>query len=362
MEIEEWLASMALEGYHLKKINLVTRCFYFEEGKKRELSYRIGFDKGYHSLSTALINDGWKEIFKSRSWYVLTNEKALEQVKTLPIREGIVTHYRKIKDVYSMLLFFVIAISISPLFLVFDLLINKDNVIIEKSPMWLVTIALFLLLWTLPTYTLIKIRKSTKMLVKNEIDKPRYYRNKKAHLVMKLRFGWIYAPDKMVTWLESMEAKGYQLYRINKTGIFIFEKGDPRKVSYFADCQNTTPQSYFDVHKEAGWKLMYTSSVMFSKWSIWSQLYQTERPTLYSDRSELLQHGRRVMLTHLLLFVPVIALYIYFMTQHISFALTSGNKEVFDLTVLILGIASMMYSAFVIKSLLYYRRLKLTEI
>lgn len=362
MEIEEWLSAMALEGYHLKKINNFTRCFYFEEGMKQELSYRIGFDKGDHPLSMALDNDGWKEVCKSHSWYVLANEKTLEQVKTVPLREGIVTHYRKIKDVYSVLFFFVIAMSISPLFLVFDLLFNKDNVMIEKSPMWIVMIAIWIFLLTLPTYTLIKITKSTKRLITNVIEQPNANRNKKVHVVMKLRFGWIYAPDKMVTWLESMEAKGYHLYRMNKIGIFYFEKGVPRKVSYFADYQNKTPQSYFDMHKEVGWKLIYTSSVMFSKWSIWYHLYQAERPTLYSDRSELLKQGRRVMLTHLLLFVPLIALYIYVMIQHINIALTSENREVLDLTVFIMGIASIMFSTFVIKSLLYYRRLKLTEI
>lgn len=362
VEIEEWLSAMALEGYHLKKINLLTRCFYFEEGMKQELTYRIGFDRGYYPLSTALVNDGWREVFKSHTWYVLVNEKTLAEVKTAPLREGIITHNRKIKDVYSVLLFVVMVLSISPLVLVFDLLFNNDNVIIEESPMWLVTIAVFLFLWTLPTYTLIKITKSTKLLQINVIEQPKANRNKHAQVVVKLRFGWIYAPDKMVTWLESMEAKGYHLYRMNKVGMFYFQKGVPRKVSYFADCQNTTPQSYFDIHKEAGWRLNYTSNVLFSRWSIWSQPFQEERPTLYSDRSELLNHGRRVMLTHLFLFLPVIALYIYITVQHIVITLAIGNREVLDASVLIPGVAIILYSSFVIKSLLYYRRLKLTEI
>ncbi|MFD0953375.1 DUF2812 domain-containing protein [Virgibacillus natechei] len=41
---EEWLSSVAKQGYHLVKINTWTRQFYFEEGAPKTITYRIGFD------------------------------------------------------------------------------------------------------------------------------------------------------------------------------------------------------------------------------------------------------------------------------------------------------------------------------
>ncbi|WP_227820969.1 DUF2812 domain-containing protein [Clostridioides sp. ZZV15-6383] len=42
---------------------------------------------------------------------------------------------------------------------------------------------------------------------------------------IKFKFDWYISPDKIEKWLEDMETKGYNLYRINKFGgIFYFHK------------------------------------------------------------------------------------------------------------------------------------------
>lgn len=66
------------------------------------------------------------------------------------------------------------------------------------------------------------------------------------------------------------------------------------------------------MHKDAGWKLMYTNKSFLSKWSIWSKEYEDgeERPQLYSDDTHKIKHARRVMITYLLMFVPITLMYI----------------------------------------------------
>ena len=93
-------------------------------------------------------------------------------------------------------------------------------------------------------------------------------------IIVKRKLGWMYSPDRLEQWLETMEERGYNLYRVSKMGnTFYFIKGSPRKVSYCADYQNFSEESYYDMHRESGWNSVFKSSWSFQKWTIWSQPY-----------------------------------------------------------------------------------------
>ncbi|MCL6572423.1 MAG: DUF2812 domain-containing protein, partial [Bacillus sp. (in: Bacteria)] len=92
---EFWLTSMAKSGYLLTRIDRFTRCFFFQQGEPKELIYRIGYDKMQgESLSKRLLAEGWKKDLRSGNWFVTSNEKPLDQIKTSPVREGIIKHNR----------------------------------------------------------------------------------------------------------------------------------------------------------------------------------------------------------------------------------------------------------------------------
>ena len=203
---------------------------------------------------------------------------------------------------------------------------------------------------------------SLKRIYKTSLNHKEEKRLKKtADVIVKRRFGWMYSPDKLEKWLVGMEKQGYNLYRINKLGTtFFFRKASPRKVSYFADYQNNTNQDYFDNHREAGWKLMYTSKVPLSKWSIWAQAYEEgeQRPQLYTDRVHRLKHARRVAITHTSLFAPVIVLNILVIWLNIHAVLRVGMDKIIWMTFIIYGLVIIEFTTLAVKSWLYYRRAK----
>ncbi|PAV28205.1 hypothetical protein CIL05_17725 [Virgibacillus profundi] len=368
---EDWLTSMALQGYHLVKINMLTRYFYFEEGISKEVIYSVGYDKTYHTLPSALVNEGWQEMFTHKNWNIIANEKPVDEIKFEPIREGIVNRNRKIMYLFGGILIYLIFSSLIPIVISTAFLFTPDSsVTIVGSPMWIVTITVGIVLWTLCIYSILKLYKTNKELeintyIKTGKTSPNRREEKRlkksADVIVKRRFGWMYSPDKLEKWLEGMEEQGYNLYRINRLGTtFFFRKVSARKVSYFADYQNNTNQGYFDMHQEAGWKLMYTSKAPLSKWSIWAQAYEEgdQSPELYTDRLHMLKHARRVAITHISLFVPVIILYILIISLNIHAIFRVGMDKIMWMTFIIYGIVIIEFSIFVIKSWLYYRRTK----
>lgn len=81
---------------------------------------------------------------------------------------------------------------------------------------------------------------------------------------VKWRLGWMRVPDVAEKWLEEMAAEGNHLVRIENARL-VFEKGVPKNVAYVVDYQQAKLQSYFDVHKSAGWCLKFTHSSLFTK-------------------------------------------------------------------------------------------------
>ena len=105
---------------------------------------------------------------------------------------------------------------------------------------------------------------------------------------------------------------------------------------------------------------MYTSNGWLSKWSIWSQFYREdeERPQFYSDEVSLLKHAKRVMTTHLSLFVPLIVMNSFLMVQHFNNELMNENVISIDMFEIVISLVIIELSVFCLKSLFYYRRMQ----
>jgi hypothetical protein len=296
---EEWLSSMAEKGYYLVKLNRGTRYFFFLKGDPKRITYRIGYNKmRSDSLSNALLDDRWMKILQSGHWYVISNENSLEQIKTSPVREGIIKHNRVIMYIWGgisiyfimMLIFFGTIISVISFSNDEPLIVGEQVV---ESPFGIITyfyLAALLALWILTIYSVVKINKTNKKLISENIQNSKLHRldedernrskdaekqlKRSGQMIVKRRFGWMYAPDKLEKWLETMEEQGYNLYRTSKTGtIFYFILGLPRKVSYCADFQNTADESYNDIHRDSGWKSVFISNSSFQKWTLWCREY-----------------------------------------------------------------------------------------
>lgn len=370
---ENWLSFMAEQGYYFVEMNTKTRQFYFKETDPREVNFRIEYDKTQSDvLPVALINDGWSIVFNHRKWYVIANEKPFDEINNFPVREGIVRHNRMVMYIYSGILLYIIISSLPLIFLVGFTVLLGAPVEFVGSPFWVLTPFIWMVglaVWVLVIYSTVKLYKTNRRFemgtiiqttgALNHAEKKRL--KKSGELTVKRKVGWIYSPDKLEKWLVGMEEQGYNLSRISKLGVkFYFIKGTPRKVSYYADYQNKLDQGYFDMHQEAGWKLMYTSNAWLSKWSIWSHVYEEGEvtPKLYSDSANVLKHARRVAITYFSLFVPLVVIYTAIITLNIEAVLKDGMNPTEWMLFIIFILLIIEIGTLLLKSWFYYRRVK----
>ncbi|WP_438347033.1 DUF2812 domain-containing protein [Paenibacillus sp. FA6] len=380
---EEWLSSMAEKGYCFVKLNRGTRCFFFKKGDPKRITYRIGYDKiQADSLSRALIDDGWMKILQSGHWYIISNENPLEEIKTSPVREGIIKHNRVIMYIFGSILIYMTTMTIFFVTIISLTIFSSEDAsfTVVKSPFWIITyfyMGAVLSLWILTIYSVVKINKTNKKLISENIQQNKFYGmdhdegrlskheekqlKRSGQIVVKRRFGWIYAPDKLEEWLETMEEQGYNLVRMSKLGTtFYFRVDRPRKVSYCADYQNITDNSYNDIHRDSGWKSVFISNSSFQKWSIWSREYSEgeDRPQLYSDKSHHLKHARRIAITYSCLFLPLIIIYIVNIRLNMELEFNNGFDKIQIMSMISLMLVSLTIGSSLVRTWLYYRRLR----
>jgi len=246
-----------------------------------------------------------------------------------------------------------------------------------KSPFWVIPILYTAIILALPLYSVITINKTNKKLIReniplhnlHELNQAEIRRSKSeekqlkrsGQMIIKRKFGWMYAPDKLEHWLESMEEQGYHLYRMSKSGItFFFIIGIPRKVSYCADFQNTTDESYNDIHRDSGWKNAFISNSPFLQWTLWSRQYSEgeERPQIYSEKSHHFKYAKRIAITYSCLFLPLMLIN----TLNIKFSMEmmfDNNLDTLQMISMIsLTFAVLAFSSFIARTWLYYMRLR----
>lgn len=179
-------------------------------------------------------------------------------------------------------------------------------------------------------------------------------------LIQKTKLAWQYAPDKIEIWLEQMAQAGYHLNHMSKPGnSFYFLKGEPYQAKYHIDFQNRTDPSYFNLNKEAGWKLYITSLSRFQNLSVWGQEYKDAPPMFYSDSDSKIKHAQKFALTYSLCFFPMCLMYMaiiasnLFLFLHVGLARMLVQNLIFLLLILELGF-------FATRTILYYFRVKKT--
>ncbi|TAA73338.1 DUF2812 domain-containing protein [Planococcus salinarum] len=372
---EEWLADMAGNGLIFERLNRWTRCFYFQERETETRIYRIAYDKIKSSvLPKTLQEEGWGHIATAGNWKFSSNSQPETAIQTSPVRDGIVKHNRFLTYLFLPMIFYFAIILLNFTISMMSSWIQYGGSNIEESPMWIVTylfMAFVLGSVIFGIYSIVKITRTNRKLqgtvkldavsMHRHLDPQTEKELKKAgRLVRKVKFAWIYSPDKMEQWLESMELRGFHLHRVNKIGnVFYFIKGEPRRIAYRVDYQRGPTESYYAIHREAGWKEKFVSYSNMENWTIWSQAYEEneERPQLYSDRSSRLKHAKRIAITYTVLFFPLVAFYIYFIINIMMSADTIQDWFVWNSSGLFM-IAVLIFGTFIFRIWAYYGRLR----
>src|SRR5665648_93372 len=370
MKTEKWLGEMAYDGYQLEKIDFVTRAFVFEYDERKIIQYRICRHKDRVSAnSPSLIKSQWYDVFTKGKWSILANENEASELKIFPSRESILKRNRIIKYSIGILLAyqsFGVLLMLITLYLAFF----SDNFSSHFEPGSSISLtAMFLILSTL-LYILIRLIQSDKKLRRESgsdiaLSKRRLDRKtekalrREGKLIKKRKLAWMYAPDKIETWLEAKEKQGYNLYRMRRRGnIFYFMKGEPRTIKYFVYYQHLVNYSYFDIHKSSGWEVIFTSKFTYMKYTIWRKEYTDDRPQIYSDKKHRLKHARKQCLLYCMFYIFLIVTAVALIVSTVSISIVSPDRPLFWPTPIIFTLLIIEYGYFTIQSIGYYLRTK----
>lgn len=398
---EVWLSAMHAKGYALDKINFGARLFYFKEVEPAVYHYRIVYEKNSNgNLSSRFTDSGFELVCFAQNYLVVKN--ATDKPQIVPSYNGFLDKNRKLKFGIGLALLFIGCFAIVPAIIYIMVMVFVMRALItgdySAEPVSSVSsdvpiigliiqfaypvIIILLIIWLL--YSYLKLRMTNKQLEKlcgdklnlafsipkegllSKAEERALIREKK--LIRKSRIAWIYAPDKIEIWLEQMENKGYNLYRMSKPGnSFYFFKGEPRKVKYYVDYQNKANPQYFNLNMENGWKLIFTSLSRIQSNHVWSQVYTDEPPMFYSDKESKLKHAKRFALTYSLSFFPICILYILLLIFNVllfgnhSSEYTRHMSTSFYVIFISYSLVIVEFGFFAMRTILYYFRVKKSQ-
>jgi len=335
---ESWLKEMAAKGNNLKDVNRMTRMFTFDRAAAEIAHFQVVYDKSQSAFPRKLEEAGWEETLSKKKWKFMKNK--FEEISIFPSREGVLKRNRIHFYLLTGLTFFYVMPLLMMLITLF--MVIKGAATVEPSPFWSVTVVFFLqILFVMGLAIFInqKLRGFDKKFFGGAVDVTKSV----GDTFTKWKFGWMYSPDILESWLAEMAAEGNQLVRVGKPGVrFVFEKGEPKCVSYVFDYQLKTSPSYFDVHTSAGWKLKYTSPSSFTKYSLWAQPYEegVEIPRFTYDPAEKKAQVRKVVLSAIALLLFFFAITFFFIRLNYSMYL-EGSWNMFNKVIFVAYIISL---------------------
>lgn len=355
---EQWLTENAQQGRKLSGLNRWTRQFSFEESGAEELVYHIAFNKNKgKQLSSSLKEEGWEEAVTTGPWQIAVNRREAETIRLKPSREGLIRHNRFVMLVFFGLVFYFGGMLLANASMVLSSFMQDGSLNVEPSPLWAVTYTLLgvvILTLILGIYSIVKIKKANAAMEKPALDVPLQQKHSLGKTTKRLKVGWMYAPDRLEEWLESQEQKGLHLTYVNKIGsMFSFVESSPRKYCYHADHQSNPPESYFSLHREAGWEPVFNSLSGLDKWVLWRKEW-TEgevRPVFFSDLTTKKRQAKRLALMYSALFAPIVLFYVLIINSRLMY----GGM---DWTMALQAIVLLLFLSFVLRIWFYYFRVK----
>ncbi|WP_315121204.1 DUF2812 domain-containing protein [uncultured Clostridium sp.] len=358
IKIEKWLSEKALEGYILKDVNMITRVFTFEKGEGKKLTYKICCEaKGTKDIQNALKKDGWYKVCNKGKWFFITNEKEKEEIKIYPSRERLLKRIKILKSIlgfialYYGVSFGIFSILFVPVIIAWIFGLGNIQYINEASEESIESgvsyftnkdisgVVSVLAVISILSYLIFKLNTREKELKGNctsnliisddnvILEEEEVSPKKGVKTIKKLKLGWMYSPDRLENWLEQMESRGFNLYKVNNLGTkFYFVEGKPRKIRYVTDYQNLENKACYEIYKQDGWKLIFNSMGSTTKWTIWGKEYVDERPEIYSDKSDMVKHAKKVLISYSIWLIPVIIMFMFQVKMQMTLVMKYGYK------------------------------------
>ena len=355
---ECWLSEMAADGNRLIHVNRQSRMFVFEQAERNMVDYRIVYDKRQRELPKVLVEVGWADELVIGNWRFMKNGQ--DAIRIYPSREGILKRNRLHGYVIAALAI-LNAISLTTMTTAFLSLLFGFPGEIVRSPLWILT-GLFaaqgIAAIALAFYLHVKLKSFEREHFETELDDIETGVKK---TFVKRKFAWMYAPDLLENWLSNMAAQGNHLVRVTGSGThFHFVKGEAEKTAYAHDFQLKAAPSYYAIHKEAGWQLLFTSSFPFMKHSLWVKSYalDEETPRLTYDKTERKVQVRKVLSMNMLYIVYMATLLTFVLWTNVT-VFQDYDRRLLDQTLVGLLIATTIVPIYIaVRTILYYRRMR----
>ena len=319
---EKFLSEMAADGNQLVDVNIWTRMFSFEEGKRETTAYQVIYDKSQKPLPHYLEDTGWKTSLSEGNWQFIKNDEEL--IRAYPVREEILKRNRLHSNILKVIACFYGFQLIMPLTILLALMSTGEAGTFMPSPLWGITIIYFvqvvIVIW-LAIHAARKLRAFERKYFSAMVDEDQ----PSGKIIKKWKIGWMNAPDLLEKWLSNMALDGYHLIRVKGTR-FTFEKGEPKYVSYIYDYQLKVSPNYYDIHKEAGWQLKFTSPYAIFKSSLWMREYANgeEKPQLTYDSEEKKMLVRKVLFYNIGLIIYSAAIVLFVLWLNLPFLKEEG--------------------------------------
>lgn len=354
---ERWLSEMTLDGNRLIHVNRQSRMFVFEKAEGDAADYRIVYDKAQSELSKVLVEVGWENELVVGHWKFMKNGQ--DRIRAYPSREGILKRNR-LHGYLITILAILNAIPLSSMTIVLLPLLFGFPGEIVGSPLWALT-GLFaaqgIATIVLAFYLNIKLKSFERDHFETEPD----IEGEAEKTFVKRKIGWRDAPDLLEKWLANMAAQGNHLVRVTGSGTrFHFAKGEAEKTAYVHDFQLKVAPSYYAIHKDAGWQLIFTSSFPFMKHTLWAKSYVAgeEIPRLTYDKTEQKAQVRKVLSMNILYLVYVVAILSFALRTNIT-VMQGYERSLVNQTLVGLLIVMTIVPVYItVRTVLYYRRMR----
>lgn len=306
---EKWLEKLMGKGFQLKSFNRFSRVFTFEQVDSMERIVRIHY--GEKTIAPKLVTAGWQTEAASGKWRVLTNDN--ESISVFPSNDQLFKRTRMHAYLYLLLSALYLSFYLSFIFL-FGMILNIHNETFQIGPL-LVPILIYVGLVTLTIIVFKAYRRFEKQLLGTDVIKK--FGSKKFR---RMRPAWMYEPLRTKIWLEDMAKRGYELESVF-AAIFTFRLKDKNNIAYEVAFEPKINANYFQLHKDFGWDLKYTSNITWLNYTIWGMSYEEgeEKPAFSYDELERKKVAKKAFymncgMTVFLLLVMAQSLYINFIT------------------------------------------------
>lgn len=352
---EKFLREMAANGYGLADLNSWTRVFIFEKIEQAKVDFQIVYDKKENAFPQGLREAGWEDVWSEGNWTIVNNTS--DSIHLFPIREGILKRNRLHANIATGIAFLGGMQAFIMMTILFVVMSATGDFEGERQLWWAfgLPIAQSVTLISLAIYATRKLRAFERRHFSSAVDGNQY----PGGIIRKWKFGWIYAPDLTEKWLSQMALEGYQLVRV-KGQRFVFEKGERKQVSYVYDYQVKVSPNYYDIHKESGWQLKFTSPYAIIKSSLWMKEYAhgEEKPQLTYDSSEKKALVRNVLLSNMGLTIFSAAFVLFAMWLNLPLREEAGWTLWVNFIVIALGASLVVPLSSFIRTLKYVSRMR----